>query len=851
MVQETQTALHVLSSWTATDAYAWCMALRAKAFRLLDKQDQVLRTVDDVLAALAGDEQVVAHLELERGMCLNQFGHHRLAVASLDRSQALFDKYADPAGRAWALVSLAEAHCGSGYGQDPEPMLMSALDLATKTGDDRAVVRAWKQLAVVHRHRGRIDLALHAVKKALDGPASPHARANYTLEYGHLLAWSGDLSGADAAYEEAAVVYLEHGDELGLANVERALAHNALVLGRFEDGIRRLDAAATHYKRGGYQSGIGYVLRERSSVLYARGDLDGAEKDANDGLRAFRNTDDTLGLAGMLNTAARLRHRLGDPAGAHELLEESLELSGAGDNPLALANALTLRAELEPHHVARACAATQAAELFAGMRVWTGAAMAHAAHADSLAGLQDADGALAAFHAAAQALRKARVQVVDPGRRADHDFALRDVTTKLLTVGASLSTPAAAGACADLLVDDAPLGLRAQLSGEPYGPQLIALLDRVGGHLRPSAPDRETRRNLRQQLAAAIATINTGQDHWVGLRDLAQTHATQAVLVLGAPQHDATLPIASVLPDTPVRFARVPLKPDAAEQLDALGHPLTAEDDRPLWDPDVRSWQRDLTDIVLPTDVQNWILHNGPLAVLLPPVLAHLPIEALLVDDIPVGIRSAITRIPAPSRGRPGFSRSTGSPALVNAYFDPALRWSPEKSVVPDHISDAGIARDLLGPDRVTVIGSHGVLGSRLEATLVSTAGQHVIDALDLLRQPLDGSVLVLESCHSGRHHGHRSGEQLTLATAGLVAGASAVLAGLFALPADDGTTGVIAASLVRQLSGGIEPAEALRQARFHYWQSRPARVPRPGDPRTWMPGDAPWAWSGLVAFGR
>ena len=133
----------------------------------------------------------------------------------------------------------------------------------------------------------------------------------------------------------------------------------------------------------------------------------------------------------------------------------------------------------------------------------------------------------------------------------------------------------------------------------------------------------------------------------------------------------------------------------------------------------------------------------------------------------------------------------------------------------------------------------------------MASDGARVADALDLVAHPLTGSVIVLEACFAGRYMGPRTGEQLNLATVSLLSGASAAVAGLFALPADDSCTGAIAAALFRELAAGTSAPEALRRARWAYWSERPDHLGVPGQPELSMPGDAPWAWAGLCAYSR
>lgn len=852
VLEETEKASPLLASWTSADAYAWLMALRTKAFRFVDDIDGVCETADSVLEVLAGDEAVVGCLELEKGMALNQFDRPREAAASLSRAVMVFERHGDPGGQAWALVALAESYCAIGYQEDPEPLLRRALELSEKVGDQRNARRAWKQLAVVHRHRGQVDQALVAIEKALTGDMTPHTRANYQLERGHLLAWTGRFADSDADYEEAAIAYLAHRDVLGQGNIERALAHNALMLGRFKEGLMRLGNAAAHYLAIGNKTGLGYVLREQASARFAQGDHAGAAEDAERGLKTFRAGTDTLGLAGMLNTTARMQHRLGNAERARQLLDEAVRLTTSGTNPLAKANALALRAEIDPDSSVRVSAAEESARLFAEMGVWSGEAIARAAQAKAMREVNDSQGALEAFNAAVQALRRARIQVIDPGRRADHDFALRDVTTTLFNLGIDLGGADANLACANLLLDMAPLGLRADLANRAPGSATSQFVRRIASLPVRRSAEPSSQRHLLQQLSAVLAAIEPTQDSfWVSFDEVQAAHPGEALLVIGLPQHDGTLPIAWTVPTQSLRCALVPLSESMVDRLDSLGYAIGADRSAALWEESSREWQTELVDVLLPPELQEWLVQPGSqLVVLLPPLLSHLPIEALLIDGVPLGVRTAVARIPAPSsplRSRPG------PVAAINAYLDPALSWSPERAVLTENsaqqVTEAAEAAGLLGANRLTLIGCHGTAETRLDGALLSTDGARVLDAIDLLRQPLTDSVIVFESCYSGRYLGERTGEQLTLATVALVAGARAAVAGLFSLPADDETTGVISAALIEAIAQGREPAEALRHARQVYWESRPERVQRPGSETESMSADAPWAWAGLVAF--
>lgn len=848
VIDATQDGLPLLAAWTGNDAYAWALALRAKAFRFLDRLSDVLDAAESGLRVAHGEDHVGAHLHLEAGMALNQFGRLPEAAEHLEAAAKSFEAAGDDGGRAWALVSLAEAYTGSGSSTDPEPVLRLAINLANQSGDQRAARRGWKQLAVLHRLRGEPAEALDAVWRAVDGDMSAHTRANYLLELGHLLAWVGNYVASDDAYQDASAAYAEHSDLLGQANVERALASNALILGRHIQGARRLDRAAELYRRIDSGTGLGYILRDRALVRLASGDHGRALADVEEGLASFRKGSDSIGLAGMLRVAARIYHVTGDLGGVEAALAEARSLNTGVTNPLGEAGLLSLEAEIADPASLRLVSGLESARLYGGMGIFTGKAFALSQVARAQADLEDVDGAVATILDAAATLRAARSQITDPGRRGDHDFALRDVCTNLLDAAARLGDKAT-GAMADLIVDDAPLGLRAAFKEGRPGKEATRFISRVKS-MQPQPPeDSVARRHLLQQLGATLASVEPDQDPaWISFDDLAAKHPEDALLAYGSPTRNGHLPIAWRLPGGEVHVDLTVLDDSSVDQIDALGYAFSADRAEVLWSPKMRSWQTHLVDVMLPSQVRDWLTTNGSpsLTVLLPPVLAHVPIEALLLRGQPVGIRAAVARLSDPTS-----ATIEANPRKTFAYLDPALSWGPERTAVPTFTHDARKLRAALGPNRLLVVACHGESAIQAEGALISSDGARVADALDLLVQPLTGSVVLLEACFAGRYMGPRTGEPLTLATVSLLAGASSVVAGLFALPADDACTGIIAAHLIRELAAGTPAPEALRRARQMYWSARPDRLGVPGESELFMTGDAPWGWAGLCAFTR
>jgi len=845
VAEAVEQALPVLAQWHQTDVFAWGQAIRAQARRLIDDMPAVLVAVTAGLDGLDPTTQVAGQLHLEAGMTLNQFGDPVRAAEHLLAAVETFRTTADDSGQAWALTSLAESYAASGNQVDTLPILEEALRCADRSGDERAARRALKQKAVAYRHIGDVTNAMDAISAALAGAPEGHPKANYLLEFGHIRQMAADFAGAEEAYEAAADLYAEFHDVLGEANTRRALATTALLLGRNREGLRRLNDAERLYRQIDSSSGLAYVLRDRALVLLADGNEEDAGADITEGVERFRQSPDSLGFAGMLRSAARFYTVIGDHDRARAAIVEAEALTDDGRNPLARAGLLALKGEVAADAVDRLAAAQAAAGLYEEMCVRTGQAHALSVAAIAHVELGDPNAATLSLLAAKDALQLARTSVVDPQRRADHDFAHRDVTRNVLTAATELSTPTATKIAADVITDDAPIGLRNALNSRGLAPGVGQVLARAA-----NATDVDGRHpsHMRQHLTAALATLDPAAvPHWPTFTEIADARPRSVTLIFGTPTRDSALPIAWRIPGGDARAVLRPLQNQDVEAIDALGRSLGEGSAEPLWHPDFRQWQYLLTDVLIPLDVQRWLrnVEQPQLTVHLPPVIAHLPLEALLLNDEFLGVIAAIERLPVPT-SRPRRAEIS----QVAAYLDPDLAWGPERSVLPRSTADADHFRAQLGPSQLILVGCHGDTSIRGEGELSSTGGGHVLDAIDILNHDLGGSVVILEACYSGRYLGPRTGDPVTLAAIALLAGASQVIAGLFALPASDHTTGVITATAVSEVLRGTSPPEALRRARLEYLCSpRPStRVPGTKNGSR-MSSDAPWAWAGLVSY--
>ena len=322
------------------------------------------------------------------------------------------------------------------------------------------------------------------------------------------------------------------------------------------------------------------------------------------------------------------------------------------------------------------------------------------------------------------------------------------------------------------------------------------------------------------------------------------------ILFLGAPTGTGTLPVISWAPEERPTVELRPLTEAVVEDIARL-HNTRLDQHRTLWED--TEWTHRVARGLIPEH-----LYTRPatspgeqLVLLTHQTLSHVPFEALDLDGTPLGVKYATARLTAPTatpRPAPKTERTV-------AYFDPALDWTPERLAIAAGPAATTVdtptdLHRLLGPATLTLAACHGSAGPGLTGHLRATDGTRVLDALDVLAHDLTGGILLLEACSSGRIVGHNYTEPLSLASAALVAGASAVVAGTLPLPADPACTGQIHAAAINHLADGIPPAEALRLARGDYLANPPDTVRLPGpDTTARMPGRSPWAWAGAAVF--
>jgi hypothetical protein len=544
-----------------------------------------------------------------------------------------------------------------------------------------------------------------------------------------------------------------------------------------------------------------------------------------------------------LRTQARIAHVCDDPAERDENVAQAMQLVIGHENPLARAGLLLFQAETSESPDVRLRAAREAAAQYDALAMPIGVAHAHAFAAEALVARGLMEQALVHIESSADSYRLARLRVGDAAQREAFEEAGREVTARLVGSSAGIGSEAATTA-ANVMLLDMPMGVVQSRQSLEARQSLAALAAHIQSLGRPA------HRAALARLGAQAALLDPDLPFSApSVTQLRKAHPDAAVLLIGAPTFTGGLPVAFWAPGSDVIAELRPLSAEAISQIQEL-RASDEGDFRCLWQ-DV-SWTVDIAAALLPDAVAGIDGDEPELLIQLHQSLGHIPVEALRVDGRALGERFALARLTTPAATAP----PTGKLGTIGAFFDPALDWPHERDALvgtPGYLEgDIEDAVSLLGPDRLVIIATHGRAAPGLLGTLTTEAGTQVLDAADVLASDLRSSVLVLEACSVGRVVGNDHSEPLSLASAGLIAGASAVVAGTFPLPANPECTGRIYADTLLHLMDGATAQQAVRRARSSCLASAPASLPVPGADRGTshsMDGVAPWAWSGVSVF--
>ncbi len=214
--------------------------------------------------------------------------------------------------------------------------LRAALDWAiagdeaeTAMGLVAALWRFWQMRGHLHEARHKSDRVL-ALRHSQD---HPQGRMRALEAAGGIAYWQGDLTAAQASYEECLALSRQVGD--------RASVANALYNFAFPLTVSKLDLPRAHallqeclelYRKLDDRAGVAKSLWAIGNIYYFREDYAAAQPMLEESLAHFRNLDDPFGLGWTLHTLGLVYVRTANLVKARGVWEESLMLFAAAED---------------------------------------------------------------------------------------------------------------------------------------------------------------------------------------------------------------------------------------------------------------------------------------------------------------------------------------------------------------------------------------------------------------------------------------------------------------------------------------------------------------------------------------
>jgi tetratricopeptide (TPR) repeat protein len=309
-----------------------------------------------------GDRAGLAKVENDFGGLAEQRGSYGEALAHYQQSLRERRDLGDDLDLAESFSNVGFAYFILGRYDDSLVYWRQGLDLAKKSADPSGIVLATQNLGQLELARGQWDEAVKSFLSALPESRQlgmKEATAASLAHLGRLAQYQGRPAAALASYGEALQLFLEVGDQRGLAEFTLGEAEVLLELGRTEAAAERLKATAEILRQGTNREQQAELSRLRGEELLARGERAAAATALHQAVAEATASHGVVELlASRLSLAAGTA---GGPDGLAGLEHLSAEADALGNARLRLrASELLARAALaagEPRRAERAARA--------------------------------------------------------------------------------------------------------------------------------------------------------------------------------------------------------------------------------------------------------------------------------------------------------------------------------------------------------------------------------------------------------------------------------------------------------------------------------------------------------------
>ncbi len=783
-----------------------------------------------------GDEQWAAKAEVNLGVTLRMRNDPTGALEHFDRAREVLA--GDPMSRAALESNRADALLELNQFAAAEAAFISARDAFEQAGARRAAAIVEGNLADVLSRQGRLQGALYHFERArrhleADGAAGDLARLE--AEQADAFAGTGLLAEAAEGYAAALAALDEHGLALEAARARAGLGRALTLLGRFEEAAAMLQQSGRGYRQLGNAVGTAHVTLLTGELALAAGQPGRATTQLASALEQL--TDRPAEAAAARRSLAAAAIARNDVDEAERLIAEALDAAREYNLAPLLADLLHLRADLRNRQ-------GRPNEALSDLR-------SAVAEVDRIRGTLQADRLRAAYAGSRSRVYEDLIRsLLDIHTDSGWDEAFgvveqaRSRSLLDLVAGAveTVSTQASAATddrSATLL--DQVLRIRGELN---------AL------YFRLPRDDRDASRLWRRQVEDRERALQTLEDRVAATGGLEGLFAapidagrTRALL-----DHDTALVEYFIAGDELIAFV---VRPDelrcirglaGAAELQELVELTRFQLERPL------AYGRDAANTILIQDVQRELrnLHRillaplmdaiGParrLVVVPHGVLHGVPFHALydghryLVEDREIlytPSASLLSHLPSMPAG-PGGRGSV----IFGVADETAPRIEQEVQAAVAHLPGARLytgaqatwqrLQDESSSADVLHLACHGWFSAGRPLASGVKLADRWMTVRDVYGLHLDGAVVVLSGCETGRSAISGADEQVGLVRGSFAAGASALLMTLW--PVHDETAGILMAYVYEFWQNGgpdrrIGLAAALRAAQRRLMKENP-----------------------------
>ena len=312
----------------------------------LEHADTVLSEGSQV-AAGAGALAVQARIRVLRADIRDlQGGRHAEALAECEAAAAVLESEGDLEGLAEALTAAGRLRYSLGDVPASQIVLERAIDCARQSGNHRAQMRASHWLAVTfHVLPIPADAAVARAEQLLqEASGDPWAEADLLKPLSVLYAHIGRVADARAAIDRSQSIFAGFAAKLTLAESAIPAALMGLIIGdpvAAERYARKgYEACRAMGERGEYLVDLAVLL---ANALYDQGRFDEAQQLIDEA--SADPSPDKIGATWL--TEAKLLARRGQFAAARQLLGQAVAPMSPASSPLAQAEVLESRAEVE------------------------------------------------------------------------------------------------------------------------------------------------------------------------------------------------------------------------------------------------------------------------------------------------------------------------------------------------------------------------------------------------------------------------------------------------------------------------------------------------------------------------